>query len=139
MRFLAVLVSLAILAPSADAAVIATTKQKKLPVIEKAFVSDDWQRFGFAIVSAPTTQAYDVWARIAGPRNRKVGEWFVRSMKLRSRTSKPTSAEFSGNLADLLEYSKAGTYVLTLFACPANADKPNEKSCANASVSLVKK
>ncbi len=139
MKIISLLIALVLFVPAADAAVMASTKQKKLPVIANAHVGDDWKTFGFDVTKAPTTDAYDVWGRITGVRNKAVGEWFVRSMKLRSRNGKTSHAEFTGNLADTLAYSRPGTYQLTLFVCPANANKPTEKSCAHASVGIVKK
>ncbi len=137
MRLLASLLLLVIAIPSADAAVIAATKQKNLPTIGSAYVNDDLNGFGFVVTKAPTTQAYDTWARITGGRNQEVAEWFVKSMKLRSRAKKLAKPDFKGDIADILFYTKPGTYVLTLFACPANTNDPTEKGCAHASVSVV--
>ncbi len=139
MKLLAVILALVLAAPSADAAVLATTKQKKLPVIENAYVGADLKSFGFDIVKAPTTSGYDVWARVVGGRNKKVGQWFVKSMKLRTRNGKLPKAEFTTSLADMLAYSRPGTYVLTLFVCPSNVDRPTDIACANASTSFKKK
>lgn len=140
MKHLALVIALVLGIPSADAAVIATTKQKKLPVIENVRVAADGKTFGFDVKKAPNTDAYDIWARITGGRNRPEAEWFVRSMKLRTRAGIVADATFAGNPLDMLAYAKKGTYQLTMFACPANAnDDPTEKSCAHASVGLVKK
>ena len=139
MRILAALVALAVFIPSADAAVIATTKQKKLPVIEMAYVKDDLSGFGFEIAKAPTRHAYDVWMRVTGARNREIGEWFVTSMKLRAKNGKIAEADFAWNLGDVLEYSRAGTYQLTFYVCPANVDHPGEVACAHASAGFTKK
>ena len=111
---LAVLVAFVLLVPSADAAVIATTKQKTLPVIGDAYVAPDGKAFGFAVKKATTTQAYDVWVRIVGGRGKVAGEWFVRSTKLRTRTAKPGKMEFAGDVAGYLTYEKAGSYTFTL-------------------------
>ncbi len=139
MKTLALLVALLASVPTADAAVIATTKQKALPVIENVRVSADGKSYGFDITKAPNTDAYDIWARITGARNKPEAEWFVRSMKLRTRAGKIAGATFAGSPLDMLAFSKKGTYQLTMFACPANANDPSEKSCAHASVGLVKK
>lgn len=139
MKTLLIAFLLSLACPTAEAAVIATTKQKKLPVIENVRVAADGKSFGFDVVKAPYTDAYDIWARITGSRNKPEAEWFVRSMKLRTRGGAVADATFPGSPLDMLAYSKKGTYQLTLFACPANANDPTEKSCAHASVGLVKK
>lgn len=139
MKTLALLLSLFVSIHTADAAVIATTKQKALPVIENVRVAPDGKSFEFDVKKAPNTDAYDIWARITGARNKPEAEWFVRSMKLRTRAGIVANPRFAGSPLEMLAYSKRGTYQLTMFACPANANDPSEKSCAHASVGLVKK
>ncbi len=138
MKLLALILALSLAVPTADAAVLATTKQKKLPVIENAYVGADLKTFGFEIAKAPTTNGYDVWAKVVGGRNKKIGQWFVKSMKLRTKSAKLPKAEFTSSLADVLAYSRPGTYVLTLFVCPSNVDRPTDIACANASTSFKK-
>ncbi len=139
MKLHSLLIALVLLAPSvptADAAVIASTKQKKLPTIADAYVEDDLQGFGFGIVRAPTTNAYDVWARLTNDRGRTVAKWFVGSMKFRRRSETIDGARFSGDLRDILEFTQNGTYELTLFACPANLKRPTETACASTKTSF---
>ena len=133
-HLLSALLALALLAPpSAEAAVIATTKQKKLPTIENAYVDQDLKGFRFDVKKAPTTKAYDVWARVENARGGIVAEWFVKSMKLRHRSKLTKLAAFESDLKGMLAFEDAGTYVLTLFACPANLREPGRVACASAS------
>lgn len=136
MKILSLLIAFVLLVPSADAAVMSTTKQKTLPVIANVYVSDDMQSFGFDVVKAPTTNAYDVWGRLTNARGVIVGEWFIRSMKFRKRTEKVAKASFKGNLRDALAFEKDGTYEFTMFGCPANLKKPKEKACASATKTI---
>ncbi len=130
MKLLSILVALSLLVPSADAAVISTTKQKKLPTIANAHVEASLRGFQFDVVKSPTTYAYDVWMRLENERGKKMGEWFVKSMKLRHRSKTIKSAAFKTNVADLLYFERSGTYVLTIFVCPANLREPNRVGCA---------
>lgn len=118
--------------PSADAAVISTTKQKKLPTIANARVEAGLKGFQFDVSKSPTTNAYDVWMRLENERGEKVGDWFVKSMKLRHRSKTIKKAAFKTNVADVLYFERSGTYVMTIFACPANLREPNRVGCATA-------
>lgn len=136
MKLLSALVAFAILVPSADAAVIATTKQKKLPTLVEARVSGDLREFGFDVTKSPTTNAYDIWGRLANGRGEVVAEWFVKSMKLRHRSKTRKHAAFRADLGQILAFEKPGTYVLTLFACPANLRDPSTTGCASTSTTF---
>lgn len=137
MHFIALVLSLALLAPSADAAVIASTKQKQLPVIGSLRVRSNMEGMSFAVKKAPSFDAYDVWARLADPRDRVAAEWLLASMKFRTRDGgavKKTS--FDADLREILAYARGGTYELTVFVCPPNIRKPNAAACANASTAI---
>lgn len=136
MRLLALAIALLIAVPSADAAVIATTKQKKLPVISNAHMNGDLRGFRFDVTKAPTTFAYDVWARIEDKRADTVAEWFVKSMKLRHRAKKVKTAAFEADVRSILAFEDPGTFVLTLFVCPANLREPNRTACASSSTTF---
>jgi|GEM_PF-5102722 len=132
MKLLSALLAFAIFIPSADAAIIRSTKQKKLPTIANVQVEDDLGGFAFDIVKAPTIDAYDVWGRLTNGRKNIAGEWFVQSMRFRTRSAKLDEASFDGSLADILRYSGDGSYEFTVFACPANVRKPTTTACATA-------
>lgn len=136
MKLLSALVAFAVLVPSADAAIVSTTKQKKLPTLVEARVSEDLREFGFDVKKAPTTNAYDIWGRLVNRRGEVVAEWFVKSMKLRHRSTTKKHAAFRSNLAQILAFEKPGTYVFTLFACPANLREPSTPACASTSTTF---
>lgn len=136
MIFVSILIAFALLTPSSDAAIIATTKQKKLPTIANARVEANLRGFQFDIVQSPTMNAYDVWMRLENERGKKVGEWFVKSMKLRHRSKMIKKAAFNMNVADMLTFERFGTYALTIFVCPANLRTPNRVACATADTTV---
>lgn len=137
MKLLAAIVALALFVPSADAAIIRSTKQKKLPTIANVRVEDDLGGFSFDIVKAPALDAYDVWGRLKNGRKKVAGEWFVRSMRFRTRSAKLDDATFDGDLSDILRYSGEGAYEFTVFACPANVGKPTVTACATATETIT--
>ena len=136
MKLLSALVAFAVLVPSADAAVIATTKQKKLPTIAEARVSANLREFGFDVKKAPTTNAYDIWGRLANGRGEVVAEWFAKSMKLRHRSKTTKHVAIRSDLGQILAFDKAGTYVFTVFACDANLREPSTTGCASTSTTF---
>lgn len=132
MKILIAILALALAVPTADAAIISTTKQKKLPVIADAYINDDLTTIGFFITSAPTLDAYDIWARIEDEDGDEVAEFFVHSQQLRHKESKLGSAAYGINVRDIVKYEGEGTYEMTIFACPANLRQPLEKTCGFA-------
>lgn len=133
MKLLALLVSFALFVPSADAAIIRSTKQKNLPVIANVRVDTDLEGVSFDVKKAPTLNSYDVWARLTNSRKRVTAEWFLGSMKFRTRGAGAVKeATFGVDLGDILAYSRGGAYELTIFACASNLKKPNAVGCANA-------
>lgn len=136
MTFLTAILAAFLLLPSAQAAVIAATKEKKPPTIDNVRVENDMLRFGFDIVDVPGIGKYDVWAGIATARGKKVGDWFVSSFGIRRGKRAPTEAAFGMNLPDILRFAGEGKYTFTAYLCPANLKKPNGKGCSHATTLL---
>jgi hypothetical protein len=136
MKLLAAIVALALFVPSADAAVIAATKVKKLPVIENVRVGIGLKGFGFDIASMPPVSKYDVWISIENARGKKVDEWYVGSVSARRGKKAPRTASFKTDVGDLIKYERDGTYSLTAYLCPPNLKKPNAKACAHGVTSV---
>jgi hypothetical protein len=131
---LAIILSLA--CSPAEAAVIATTKQKKLPVIENVRVEEHLKGFRFDIASMPPVSKYDAWISLTGKRGKKIDEWYVGSVSARRGKKAPREAVFTTDIGDLLRYEDEGTYVLTAHLCTPNMKRPNAVGCANASMTL---
>jgi hypothetical protein len=136
MKLLSAIVAFALFAPSADAAIIATTKVKKLPVIESVRVEQTLKGFRFDIKSMPPVSKYDAWISLTNKRGKKIDEWYVGSVSARRGKKAPRDATFTTDIGDLLRYEDAGTYALTAYLCPPNMKRPNATGCANASMTL---
>lgn len=136
MKLLAAIVALAFFVPSADAAIIATTKVKKLPVIESVRVEENLKGFRFDIKSMPPVSKYDAWISLTNKRGKKIDEWYVGSVSARRGKKAPRDATFTTDIGDLLRYEDAGKYVLTAYLCPPNMKRTNATGCANASMTL---
>lgn len=138
MRILATAIALALLAPSAEAAVVSAGKQRALPTIANVRVERSGG-FRFDVKKTTTTDAYDIWGRLTDDDGEVVAEWFTGSMKFRSRAGGAVRrARFATDIADLLRFEKRGTYVFTVFACPANLREPTASGCATAEASIEK-
>jgi hypothetical protein len=136
MRLPTLLLALALFVPTADAAVIATTKAKDLPVIANLRAGEDLVGFSFDIERMPPVSKYDVWVGLSNERGKVVGQWYAGSIAARRGKRAPDRASFGTDLGDLLRYRDAGTYVLTAYACAPNLKRPNGTGCARASVAV---
>ncbi len=146
MKFLSFLLAVVLFIPSANAAVISTTKQKKLPVISNVLVNEGLKGFSFDVVKAPTLDGYDVWGRlvsestsdrITGRKARATAEWLIKSMKLRTKKGLLKKADFKNNIGDFLKFAPDGPYEFTVFVCPSNLNKPTELACATAKKTIT--